>query len=623
MPTESSGYSENVDQTLRDLSELRQFQGAARDFWSKFVACVGVLTTSSKAAILVRQASDETHSWRRIGEWAAIGGSSRLLVEFTAQLESFAGQCADRGRILQPLEPVAPRGTGHFVVAVRLLLQKSEDVCVAVALISEVNETSAHEGLVRLNLAADVPASYQSNLAGHQARTDVQKFASALDLMAQVDTEKNFLAAALALCNGVATHFHCDRVSLGWLERGYIRLRAISRTEKFDRQMAAALALEKAMEECLDQDDEVVVPAPDSATVVTRDHAAFLTEQKVAHICSLPVRLDGGPVAVLTCERQSDAFHEIELQQLRLCCDQTARRLGDLKHHDRWFGARWAGAAKDFCARMVGPQHTWSKVLAIFIAALLAVFLFVKVEYRVEGNFILRSDEVAYLTAPFDGYIDQVQARPGDVVSPRGVLLSLDTSDLELEESAALADLQRYQREAEKARASQSLAEMRISEALAAQSQARLDLVRYRLEQASIKAPFRGVVAEGDLRERLGAPVKQGDPLFKIARIDTLFVEADISEKDIHEILGRRDGEIAFVSQPKLKYPVRIERIEPSASPKKEDNVFVVRCSFVDGPEPWWRPGMSGLCKLNVEKRTLAWIFTHRTIDFLRMLFWW
>ena len=35
------------------------------------------------------------------------------------------------------------------------------------------------------------------------------------------------------------------------------------------------------------------------------------------------------------------------------------------------------------------------------------------------------------------------------------------------------------------------------------------------------------------------------------------------------------------------------------------------------------RPGMSGLCKLNVEKRTLLWILTHRTVDFLRLWLWW
>jgi hypothetical protein len=117
--------------------------------------------------------------------------------------------------------------------------------------------------------------------------------------------------------------------------------------------------------------------------------------------------------------------------------------------------------------------------------------------------------------------------------------------------------------------------------------------------------------------------VKQGDALLKIARLETLYVEADVSERDVHEILTRQEGQIAFVSQPKLKFPVRIVKVEPAAFPRTEGNVFIVRCEFVDPLEPWWRPGMTGLCKLNVEPRTLGWIFTHRTVDFLRMFLWW
>jgi hypothetical protein len=91
----------------------------------------------------------------------------------------------------------------------------------------------------------------------------------------------------------------------------------------------------------------------------------------------------------------------------------------------------------------------------------------------------------------------------------------------------------------------------------------------------------------------------------------------------VHEILNKSTGEIAFVSQPKLKYPIQIVRIEPAAVPKNEANVFLVRCAVEGGPQPWWRPGMSGVCKLNVEKRTLIWIISHRTVDFLRMKLWW
>ena len=622
MAAEFTGINEDLARALQMLPDLRCFPGAPKDFWPRFLACTGGLTSGSHVTLLLRDSSRQPAHWRKLGEWSAHTGPSRWHTAFVAQLEQIGEQCAANGKQLFPLE-TAPRGTGHYGIAACVKTLKADESCVVACLLSEVNEASAREALLRLHLASDTPESYQRNQAGQQARVDVEKLAVALDLMVAVNAEKRFLAAAFAFCNGIATRFQCDRASLGWLEGGYIRLRAISRTEKFERQMAAARALEVAMEEAIDQDDEVVWPVLEGSTVVTRDHERFVAEQKAGHLLSLPMRLDKKPLAVLSCERQGAPFTAIEIQQLRLCCDQAARRLADLKYYDRWFGARWATVLKEKTAKILGPEHTWAKVLAIVIVLALALLFLPRFSYRVEGKFILRSDDVAFLTAPFDGYIHQVLVRPGDIVTNGSPLLGLNTNELELEEASALADLNRFQREAEKARAGKALAEMRIAEALVHQAQSRLDLVRYRLDRATIKAPFAGVVAEGDLRDRLAAPVKQGEALFKVAKLGTLYVEAEVNERDIHEIVGKTHGEIAFVSQPKFKYPVRIITIEPAGLAKSGENVFVVRCAFAGEAQPWWRPGMSGLCKLSVEKRTLFWIITHRTVDFLRMFLWW
>jgi biotin carboxyl carrier protein len=569
--------------------------------------------------LLVR--SGAPPQWKKISEWSAQRGPSRFLVAFTMQLEDAAVRAIQEQSFLQNLEPNG--GGDHFLVGLRLKLSRPEDEVVLAGLLSGINQVAAREILLRLNLVADTPQLYQNSLTTQQAQADVQKFATVLDLNVPVNAETKFFAAALAFCNGIATRFLCDRASLGWLQGGYIYLNAMSRTEKFDRQMAAAQSLEKAMEECFDQDEEVVWPALEHATVVARDHESYAKEQKPGHVCSLPLRVDGKPVAVLTCERQAAPFAALELQQMRLACDQVSRRLSDLKRWDRWFGARWATAAREQCARVLGPERTWVKVLGIALAVLLAVLFFMRVNYRTEGNFILRSDEVSFLTAPFDGYIEKVFVRAGDPVEQGGALLALKTGELKLEEASAFADVTRYQREAEKARAARSLADMRIAEALAEQTRARLELIRYHIASATIRSPFAGVVVEGDLRERIAAPVKQGDALYKVARTDTLYVEAEINERDVHEILNRTTAEIAFVSQPKLKYPVHVIRIEPAAVPKKDQNVFLVRLAFDEALQPWWRPGMSGLCKVNVEKRTLFWIITHRTVDFLRMKLWW
>ena len=617
MAIETKADGEGMAQALTELAELRRFAGAPKEFWPRLLAALAVISGASKATMLLKEGDGR---WKMIGEWSGNDGPSRLGSIYTSQLEQLAGACEADGNALNSLD--GSRGSAHFALGVRQQLLTNQ-VCVAAFLLSEFSPTAARETQVRLQLGADVPRSWQEFLAGQQAKSDITCFAKTLDLLAAVNTETRFLAAALAFCNGLATGLACDRVSLGWLGGGYVKLRAISRTEKFNRQMEAAQALEAAMDECLDQDEELLWPAPEGANVVARDHEKFSREQKVPHLCSLPLRVEGKAAAVLMCERAATPFTPLEVQQLRLSCDQAIRWLADLHRRDRWFGARCAAWWKDQLAVIVGPKHTWAKVTSLVVAALLLALFIVRVPYRVEGNFILKSDEVQSRTAPFDGYIEQVFVRPGDVVKAGGPLVKFVTRELELEESSALADLGHFQREAEKARATNGLAEMRIALSQADQAKARLDLVRHRLGEATLRSPLDGVIVEGDLRERLAAPVKQGDLLIKIARIENLYVEAEVNERDIHEILGKQRGEIAFVSQPKLKFPVRILKVEQAAFPRTQGNVFLARCEFEKGVENWWRPGMSGLCKLSIEDRTLWWIVTHRTVDFLRMKLWW
>ncbi len=617
-----SGLNERFTRAQSELAGLRQFPGAPKDFWPRFLSCAAGLAGADRIILLLRDPADPAR-WKKLGEWSANRGATRAHQALAAQAEALAIRAAESGTLVEPLEPGSAAAPGQHAFAVRLNVNDANQLAVLVGLAADRTAAAAQESLQRLSLAADTPEIYQQNLAARQARADVEKFAAVLDLLVPVNAEKRFLGAAMALANAIATRFACDRASLGWLEGGYIRLRAISRTEKFDRRMAAAQALETAMEECLDQDEEILWPAPEGSTVIGRDHEKFVQSQQAGNLCSLPLRRDGKPMAVLLCERLSAPFSELEVQQLRLACDQMAGRLADLRRTDRWFGARWATSVRENAATLLGPQHTWAKLLALTGTLALAVLFFIPFRYRVEGTFFLRSDEVSFLTAPFDGYIESVLVRPGDQIDAGGTLISLNTAELLLEEAGALADLNRFLRETEKARASKALADMRIGEAQAEQARARLDLVRHHLQAARIKAPFAGVVVEGDLRERIAAPVRQGDPLFKIARLDRLYAEAEIHERDIHELLKDAPGEIAFVSQPKLKYPIHLARVEPAAVPKKDENMFVTRLTFDSAPADWWRPGMSGLCKIEAGHRTLFWILTHRTVDFLRMKLWW
>ena len=375
------------------------------------------------------------------------------------------------------------------------------------------------------------------------------------------------------------------------------------------------------MEEARDQDIEVLWPPAADAEVIVRDHQAYADVERVPALLSVPVRVDGEPRGVLLLERPR-AFTEHDALALRVVADQVARRLDDLKTNDRWFGARWADSLRRWFAGFLGPKNTWLKVAAVVSFVLLAFATFVPLPYRVEGSFIVRAEKLLHLPAPFDGYLGSVQVRPGDLVKTGDELLRLDVSDLRIELASALAEKQRFASEAEKAEADRKLADLRASRALETQAEARVNLIRYRLSRAVMTAPFDGVVVEGDLRERLGAPVRAGDVLLKVSQLKGLYVEMRIPERDIDLIAGSKTADIAFAARPEDTFAVAIERIEPSAMTEKDGNVFILR-GTMQGSADWLRPGMTGVAKVEAGRRSLLWMATHRLIDFLRLKLWW
>jgi RND family efflux transporter MFP subunit len=609
-----------MDRLIEPLEKMRRFSGPPNEFWPAFLEKSAHLIGATFSVLMVRDKGGEV--WKTFAAWPARGPEGIKRSDLKERMEAAAEVSVSEGYSRGEPGPKASR-VGGEAFAVRLHIEDEDSDSVAVFFIEDGKKASAEEMMIRLKLVADIPAGYQMGRVARQARNDVVQFAEALDLMVLLNAEKKYIAAAMTFCNEVASRYGCERVSLGWIKGAYIRVQAISHMEKFEKKMDAVQKLETVMEEAFDQNEEVVLPRPEGVFFVSRDHEAYSREQGTMNMTSLPIRLDDEPAGVVTCERSTGPFSEGEVRGLRVLCDQAARRLGDLKRHDRWFGARFISWIRESLGKLLGVEHTLAKLIGLIVCAALAVLLFGRLDYRVEAAFSLKTENLAYLPAPFDGYIHEVHVDVGDQVEKGAPLLFLDTRELLLEESTAVANQNRYLREAEKARAQNALADMRIAMALEAQAQARLKLVRYHLEHAEMKAPFSGIVVEGDLEELLGAPVRKGDVLFKIARLEKMYVELKVEERDIHEVSADASGQIAFVSRPSLKFPMKLDRIEPVAIAEDEGNVFLVKAHFTEEAAGWWRPGMTGVAKIDVDKRNILWILTHRTIDFLRIFLWW
>lgn len=611
--------SDQFRHALNQLAELKHFKGAPSAFWQSYLDAM-VAIGHARFGLIVRRKGEGNPDWRKV-----ISSPANASMDgFSAFLKSIKDLCEASLAEGESLKELAATKNGRtdFGLAVKLETGKTTEQWVAVFLLSNTDSAAAEETAKLLILASCLPADVQQFQKTHQNSSAAMEAKSVIDTVVMLDSKARFMEMAMSFVNELAGQHRCQRVTLGWAKGGYVRLQAISHSDKFEGKMEAVNDLEKVMEEAFDQDEEIYWPPLDGETVITRDHERFAATHGSPYICSVPLRIDGEPQGIVTLEREDEAFVDDDLRLLRITADLATPRLADLRDRDRWFGARWATGCRRLLGKVLGPEKTWTKVLALCGTVALAVLFFGGMTYRVEAPFLLRTENASFISTPYDGYIADVQAEVGDIAKQGDELLALDTRNLLLEEASALADLTRFLREEEKARAENQLADMRIYEARAEQARVQLEIIRHRLEQATINSPYDAFVIEGDLKKRLGAPVKQGDILFKIARLDQLYVEAKVNERDIHEIQMDAPVEIAFASQPKHKFPATVVLIEPVATTEKNENVFLIRAELETVPEEWWRPGMGGVSKVEVGHRSFFWIIFHRTIDFLRLFFW-
>ncbi|MFW5733782.1 MAG: efflux RND transporter periplasmic adaptor subunit, partial [Oceanidesulfovibrio sp.] len=175
--------------------------------------------------------------------------------------------------------------------------------------------------------------------------------------------------------------------------------------------------------------------------------------------------------------------------------------------------------------------------------------------------------------------IEKVHAREGTAVSRGDVLYTLDADTIESELNAARAALQSAKAELKDASATHDRFRMlyerqtisreeyeerftafKTAEAEVERLEARVQLMRERLEDSTIRSPMDGVIAEHQMDP--GAYVEAGDTLVTIYKMDPLEISFRIPEGYMDRVepgqtvfvelttgdIARHEGEVSFVS---------------------------------------------------------------------------
>ncbi|PIQ56284.1 MAG: hypothetical protein COW02_01380 [Comamonadaceae bacterium CG12_big_fil_rev_8_21_14_0_65_59_15] len=595
---------------IEQLQQLRKASAAELD-WQRYCVLMRQLCKASHCAV-VRQLA-ESASLEQLGRSSDLDTWSPMQT-MPSGIDLLA-KAVTQGYANAPAQ--APDGQTWLVLV--LALQGLAD-CYLILNIKPQERTQLNELTLRAMLCVD----FSHNAATTPTETATPTNLTAmLGLAAEVMQQPNFAAASLSLVNGLTAQWQLLHASLGWVDKGQMEVVAISHLDRFERNASQTQRIESALLPAVIQGSEIWWPASDESLHDTDALTSLAQDLNAERIALVPIP-DAQGITQAVLLLAFDPGEVTSLTTLQLALELMQPRLTDLRAQSLSLQRRARLRLQSGAERLFGPEHPLLKLSGLLLMLLVLYLAFGSWHYRVDASAQLNTDATRLISAQFDGRIDQVHATAGDLVKQGSLLVTLDTRDLTQQRNELSAEISKTSTEVNKFRAEGLLAETEIAQARLEQAQAKAERIDSYLTQASSAAPFEGVIVEGEKKDLLGAPVKKGDRIFRIAKVEGLYVTLMVSEKEMRHIQPQASGEVALLSHPSHNIPIRISSVIPVAQVKgQEGNQFMIKAELLETPQPWWRPGMTGLARIDVGDKNVAWVLSHRVVDRLRLLLWW
>ena len=447
--------------------------------------------------------------------------------------------------------------------------------------------------------------------------------ALALQITARALSQETSAAAATSVVTELATSLSCERVSIGFREGRDVKLYALSHSARYESRQNLIKRIVAAIEEAVDQKETLVYPAPDNSTFLLQAHEELTRNHGGHYICTVPLIHSEQVTGAVIFERSASAT-AFEAETVELC-EQLAALFAPILEYrrlnDRPMPAKARELFRGMATALLGRGHLGLKFGAAMSVLLLLMLTLIQWDYKVSANSVIEGTIERVITAPEEGYIKEAPTRPGDLVTANQRLATLDDRDLRLERLKWSGKQKQISKEYREALASRDRSQIGILRAQLDQAEAQVEILDKKLERTVISAPIGGVIVSGDFTRALGSPVERGQILYKVSPLDDYRVLLDVDETDITDLSVGMKGQLTLSAAAEDTFEIVVDKITPVSEAGEGANYFQVEASLIETPE-FLRPGMQGVSKIEIGERQLLWIWTHKTVDWLRLKLW-
>jgi multidrug efflux pump subunit AcrA (membrane-fusion protein) len=453
---------------------------------------------------------------------------------------------------------------------------------------------------------------------------DGRAFAGALSRVGRATTPEEI---AFSITNELCNKLGCEQTALGMVCGRRVRVLSISGLDHVNHRNPGVSVIAAAMEECLDARESTGFQRTSAVLGeefpgVYHLHKQWHAATKGDAVASIPLCVNESIVAVLSLRARNDQpFTREKLDRIRQTVEPYAPGLVLAERAARTI----AGHARDALAETLelvrAPGLHMRKVLAVAVVVSAATFLLGTMPYQLHVPCVIRPAQIRHIAVPVDATLVESRVVEGDRVRAGDVLCAFDQRDALQEVERLAAERSVLELEVDRAVAEGKPVEARLALAKRRLVEARLDIAERRAERMIIRAPFDGVVVAGDLRHRVGENLAQGEPLLQIAPLVEWRLELSIPQSAAAFVTSDSRGVFLTYARPDESCRLRVTRAPTSAKAGEGETVFTGEATLA-AAQPWLRPGMEGVARIDVGPRPVWWVATHGLIDYLRINLW-
>ena len=444
------------------------------------------------------------------------------------------------------------------------------------------------------------------NARQYEAEKKVEELDALLAVSREITATLDLDKVMQKIVNATHALIAYDQCAIAILDRGKVKLGAISAMLTIDRKNAQVQATEALLEWVFISGSDVAVSQdPDGKVEADRPETeekfrAFFAQSGFRSFHGLLLNDEEGKLGVLAFFRKTPLIVG-EGDLLAILVNQATVAVRNAQLYRQvpvpGFLRPLAERRRRFLEIPRRRRVTWT----IAAAAVLILLFVVPWRLRVAGPARVLRGRRAAVTAGVDGTVMSVLRHEGDTVKTGDVIATLDPESYR----SALEDARSAYRiaDSEVTRFRESGDSPNMFEAASRrdEAKAKLELEEDRLNRTSLRAPTSGVIVTPRIEERVGQLLTRGSELCVIADSESVVAEVAVPESDA--FLVRPGQRVAL----KLNtYPTRIFRgtiARPGSHVRQEEKEsFVIAEVQVENAEGLLKTGMQGKAKISTER---------------------